>query len=206
MHPQGTLRFSQRLLPLRLPLDKLGTQQPSDARRFELLVTSPGLESKGDVREGFAMAQFQELDDATKLSRPSFEKQPAGLDMGAAGSDLRADHMALRVVRYEEIIIDGEFRKHPSLAPPSGMFVHHIKGAAVARSDLSHARGARLNPFGQHGIEVGGEPHVVAHVDSNRTVTEFASAAEARAHMARLIDEDRTLSGKLHVIPAFEAA
>jgi hypothetical protein len=36
LHPLGTLRFSQRLLPLGLDLDKLGTQRPSDAKRFEL--------------------------------------------------------------------------------------------------------------------------------------------------------------------------
>src|SRR5262249_7488369 len=139
MDPQGTLRFSQRLLPLGLPLDKLGTQKPSDAKQFDLHVASAGLEKKDDVREGFAMAQFQNMDDATKLSRPSFERQVSGLDMGAPGASLDSDHMALRVVRYETILIDGEFRKHqPRVTPSSGLFLHGLKNAAVARRSEEH--------------------------------------------------------------------
>ena len=53
------------------------------------------------------------MDDATKLSRPSFEQAKGGLELGSSGATLKADHMALRVVRYEEIIVDGTRRWAP---------------------------------------------------------------------------------------------
>ncbi len=210
MHPLGTLRFSQRLLPLGLPLDKLGAQRPSDANAFEILVATPSLEQKAEVREDFAMAQFQDMDDATKLSRPSFEKNPGGLDLGARGAELAADRMALRVVRYEEILIDGEFRKHQPLRPPrGGLFFHELKGAAVKRAATSNGRKRQLNPFDDAGALVRGEPHTVASVDTNRPYTdaaEFASEAEARAHLDALIQADPRLAATLHVIPSYEVA
>jgi hypothetical protein len=210
MHPLGTLRFSQRLLPLGIPLDKLGTQRPSDAKEFELLVATPDLESKGEVREGFAMAQFQDMDDATKLSRPSFEQNPSGLDIGAAGDPLATDHMAVRNVRYEEILIDGEFRKHQPLRRPlGGLFLHELKGAAIKRGELSDERKKQLDPFRDGGVSVKSEPHTVAAIDTNQpyvAAAEFASEAEARAHLASLIAADPRLSNKLHVIPSYEVA
>lgn len=208
MHPVGTLRFSQRLLPLELELDKLGSQQPSDAHRFELVVTSDALEEKAEIRENFAMAQFLELDDAAKFSRPSFEPQVGGVAIGAEGDELATDHMALRLVRYEEILIDGEHLKHSVRPPASGLFNRQLLGAAIKKSELSKAHRRRLNPF-EDAIEVVNEPYAVVDVDTNRVhgaVQRFATQAEARAHLDRLVAGDRRLAGKLQVVPEFEVA
>lgn len=208
LHPLGTLRFSQRLLPLDLTLDKLGNQRPSDARRFAISVASPQLEAKGDARERFALAQYQDMDDATKLSRPSFEQAKGGLELGSSGATLKADHMALRVVRYEEIIVDGEYKRHQALGTQNGaLFTHQLNGAAIAKSRFSQARGSKLDPFQGDKVKVGGEPHTLVDSDTNRPVAgDFATEAEAREHLGRLVAADRKLAGRLQVIPAFEAA
>ncbi len=211
LHPLGTLRVTQRLVPLGIPLDKLGTQKSSDARRFELLVGGGSLEKKADVRERFAMAQFQDMDDAAKLSRPSFEPGTGGMDLGVAGASLATDHMARRIVRYEELIIDTEYKRHQRVRKLNpGLFVHDLRGSAVARSPLSKTYRSQLDPFGADKVAVAGETYVVANVDTNTphagTPLTFGSEPEARDHMAKVVGADPSAAGKLHVIPASEAA
>ena len=211
LHPLGTLRVTQRLMPLGIPLDKLGTQKSSDARRFELLVGGGSLEKKSDVREKFAMAQFQDMDDAAKLSRPSFEPGTGGMDLGVSGEPLAADHMARRIVRYEEILIDTEYKRHQRVRKLNpGLFVHDLKGSVIARSALSQAARSRLDPFGADKVAVVGDTYIVASVDTNLphggAALTFASETEARDHMSKVIDGDPSAAGNVHVIPTSEAA
>jgi hypothetical protein len=209
MHPLGTLRVSQRLLPLGLGLDKLGTQKPSDAKRFDLQVTAGGLEKKSDAREKFAMAQFLNMDDATKLSRPSFEPGNGGLELGAAGAQLATSHMAHRVVRYEVILIDGEYKLHQKKSRFStGLFAHHLKGSAITRNQMSSAQRVKLNPFGDDSVKVVGDKYTVAHTDTNRAystaATDFGSHAEASDYLAQLASLDPVAARTMHVIPSCE--
>ena len=210
MHPLGKVRLSQRLLPLGLTLDKVGTQKPSDAKRFEVVVTGGGLEKKNDARENFAMAQFLNMDDATKLSRPSFEPGTGGLELGASGAQLATSHMARRVVRYEEILIDGEFKKHQKKSLFStGLFAHHLNGAAITLSVLSAAHQAKFNPFAADTIAMTGEAYTIVHADTNQAfgaTTTFGSESEARDHLAQMAATNPTEARSLSVIPAWEVA
>jgi hypothetical protein len=209
MHPLGTLRVSQRLMPLGLGLDKMGTQNPSDAKRFDVLVTGGGLEKKNDVSESFAMAQFVNMDDATKLSRPSFEPGTGGLELGAAGAQLTTSHMARRKVRYEQILIDGEFKKHQRKSLFStGLFSHYLNGSAVTASILSAAHRTRFNPFGEDTVTLPGAAYTIVHTDTNRAfaATSFTSEAEAHDQLAQLVSANPAAAMTLQVIPAWEVA
>src|SRR5690606_18461104 len=69
LHPLGALRIAQRTLPLGIQVDKVGNSPVSDAHRFSVSVHAPGLAPTGPAPvEKFAIAQFQELSDAEKLS------------------------------------------------------------------------------------------------------------------------------------------
>ena len=213
MHPLGMLRVSQRLLPLALRLDKVGTQKPSDAKRFEILVTGGGLEKKGEVREKFAMAQFLDMSDAEKLSRPSYQPGTGGLDLGAAGAQLATSHMARRKVRYEEILIDGEFKLHQKKSIFStGLFAHHLKGSTITTSRLSAAHRDRFNPFGDDRVTVPEEAYTIVHADTNRAFTaavpagSFSSEAEARDHLAQFASANPAEARNLQIVPAWEVA
>lgn len=115
LHPIGVLRVTQRALPLDLTLDKVGTQKPSDVNRLKVTVGGGGLVKKGDVKERFAPAQYQDMDDARKLSRPAYGPENGGLDLSAAGKPLAASRMVKRIVRYEQIVIDTGFKRSRSL-------------------------------------------------------------------------------------------
>ena len=59
----------------------------------------------------FAIAQYQNLDDATKLSRPSYQALNGGVEISVAGQQLKSSHAVRRIVRYEQIIIDNNYKR-----------------------------------------------------------------------------------------------
>src|SRR5439155_10753286 len=56
MHPLGSLRISQRFVPLDATLDRVGAQRPSDGKLFSLDAASTTFAKRGDVDEQFAPA------------------------------------------------------------------------------------------------------------------------------------------------------
>jgi hypothetical protein len=149
LHPVGVLQVSQRLVPLELLLDRVGTQKPSDVNRLSVEVVGGGLAKQADALEQFALAQFQDMSDADKLSRPAFTPEPGGLYLSSAGQQLSSSRMVKRIVRYEQIIIDTNFKRFARrfVRFPAVLFELFLKGAAVTRSDLAMARKKQFRPF-----------------------------------------------------------
>lgn len=211
LHPLGVLRVAQRAVPLELKLDQVGSQKPSDVNRLSISVSGGGLERKADAFERFAPAQFQTFADADKLSKPAFSPQKAGLDLSAAGADVRSSVMVKRIVRYEEIIIDNNFKRFARrFRSYSGvLFEHFLAGNSAARSEVSHASKRRLQPF-EEKIAVSDDTYAVAFQSNNQTYAAeagtFRSEASARDYLSRKIAEDHTLADTLHVIPSSERA
>ena len=110
LHPLGTLRVSQRAVPLDLKIDKVGNQKPSDANLFELTATA-GLVKANDADEQFAKAQFLNMSDADKLSQRAFDPMHGGLLLASGAQQLGSTKMGKRKVRYEEIIIDSNYKR-----------------------------------------------------------------------------------------------
>ena len=146
----GTLRISQRALPLEIKLDKVGGQKPS-GRQSSISGgrKGGGLAKKNDAFEPFAPAQFQNFSDADKLSKPAFAPEHSGLDLSAAGVEMRSSVMVKRIVRYEEIIIDSNFKRFQRRFRNyfGVLFNFFLNGAAVTRSNLSQAVQTKYKPF-----------------------------------------------------------
>lgn len=210
LHPLGTLQISQRLLPLDLTLDKLGTQKPSDANHFELAVNTSGLGKKGNAEERFAIVQFQNMKDADKITRPAFENQHAGLELSVEGNQLRTSRMVRRAVRYEEIIIDTNFKRfvRKFRAIIGILFSHLLKGNAISKVKGSQAYQQKVKPFGSDTIKVAGDSYTVAFNSDNKPFSKsamsFGSEALAREFLANQVKESPDLATSLHVIPEFE--
>jgi hypothetical protein len=209
LHPVGTLRLSQRAVPLDLPIDKIGTQKPSDAKRFSLSVTGGGLAKRADVIESFAPAQFQDFPDSAKLSKPAYEPDHGGIELSAAGAQLDSGVLVKRIVRYELITIDTNFRRFlkPFFGFSGVLFAHLLDGASIARSPLSRFEQKRRQPFDDK-VDARPETFVVASQADNRAVhaEAFASESMARDFLAQRVAADPTQDGSLHVIPSFERA
>jgi hypothetical protein len=208
LHPLGSLRVSQKAVPLGLAITRVGAQRPKDANRFALGVAGGGLARVGDAAERFAPAQFLDLDDAAKLSRPAFESMQGGISLSVQGQSLASAHAVMRVVRYEEIVVDTNYRRFSRrLTRFAGvLFEHFLRGNSASLSPLSRRGRDERVPFADV-VQVRDGGYVVASTHDNSPVAPvFASDAAARDDLAGRLAADPGLAGELHVIPAFEAA
>jgi hypothetical protein len=207
LHPVGTLQISQRFAPLNQPLDRIGAQRPSDVNRVTASVQTDGLSVLGATREQFAAAQYRDMDDAAKLSAPSYEPLESGVELGGAGQPWATGRAAQRNVRYETIIIDTALEARSRFFRFwDVLFVHFRAGAAVARATPSLANERRLQPFATT-VTVREDQFTVAWQADNTPYTStatFGSYAEAQAHAEASMRQDATLAGAIHVIPGVE--
>src|SRR5207302_893663 len=124
-------------IPLDVRIDRVGAQRPSDGKRFSVApVQGSGLEGVSVTGDQFAMAQFQDMDDATKLSRPAYENQDAGLELTAEQGAIASPRVVRRSARYELHIIDN----HPPNPPHAAVAATAANGAGAARRAMSLAR------------------------------------------------------------------
>lgn len=209
LHPLGSLRVSQRAVPLGLDIDKVGNQKPADAKHLELKPIA-GLVSSGTAQEQFAKAQFIDMSDAEKLSQRAFDPLDAGLILSAGTQQLGATRLAKRRVRYEQIIIDSNylrFRRRFKLFT-RGFFDHFLKGAAVTQSKLSKHYQSQLDPFvDKVAINDGG--FAVVRMENNQPFSSqsyFTSETQAHQYIAAQVTQNPGLHDSLQVVPQYEAA
>ncbi len=113
LHPLGTLTVKQGIVPLNLDISRFGQSAPAGARRFTISSVNLGGQSQTTepVKEFFAPAQFIEMSDDEKLSRPSFEALAAGVSIGSAEFAFSADAndwLEVEAIEFETITMDKE--------------------------------------------------------------------------------------------------
>ena len=210
LHPLGSLRVSQRAVPLDLKIDKVGNQKPSDANEFKITPTA-GLVKAGDAEEQFAKAQFLNMSDADKLSQRAFDPLHGGVLLSAGAQQLGAAKMAKRRVRYEQIIIDTNYKRFRRRFKifTSGFFDHFVKSSAISNSLLSNNYAAKLDPF-EDKVKVREGGFTVALVENNRPYSThaafFSSEALANQFIAAQAAIQPELYETLHVVPQYEAS
>jgi hypothetical protein len=205
----GSLRVSQRAVPLDLHLDTVGNQPVADVERVSVAVSDPALRRLDDAEEPFATAQFQAMTDAEKLASPAFEDQNAGVLLGVDGDDIATSHAVKRAVLHELIIIDSNFKEHLArfFGVTLALFTHFLRGNATARSPLSQERAQTLDPFGSR-ISVGAATYVVANARDNTPVGDqavFTSKAKADDFVRAEVQRDPALRDSIHVLRTTEA-
>ncbi len=208
LHPVGFLRISQRKVPLDLTLDKFGSQKPSDANKFSLGLQPNGLDVKAEAEEQFAIAQFQEMDDQKKLSQPDFEMQQSGLELSVGGQQLKTGLAVKRIIRYEKIIIDTNFKRFVLRFFNQFvlLFTHFLKGNAVTKLTISQHQQRQKQPF-EEKIRVDANAYTVANVMDNTPFnggSTFRSQASAREYLNDQIAQNPNLQASLHIIPENE--
>jgi uncharacterized protein DUF6603 len=206
LHPLGSLFVHQRLVPLDIAVDKVGSERSADVSRLSLSVAGGGLVRVADAHDRFALAQFQDLGDDQKLSLPAFTDEHAGLELAGDGGALASTRAVRRSARYETTVIDTPGSSTSSFVDYTGtLFAHLLAGAAVARSPLAQAERSLRRPFAER-IQVTGETFVVACTEDNVAVSDtFSSQAQARAHLGDLLAADPNRIEELHVLPTMEA-
>jgi hypothetical protein len=125
LHPLGTLTVKQSIVPLDIDISRFGQAAPAGARRFTISSVSLGEPSQTTrpVKEFFAPAQFFEMSDDEKLSRPSFEPMAAGMSIGSeefAFTSDADDWLEVDTIKFETIIMNKE--KKESRRDPKNLY------------------------------------------------------------------------------------
>jgi hypothetical protein len=218
LHPVGTLRISQRKIPLNFTMDKVGNQRPSDVNELKVEASVNGSNlAISEIEEKFAIGQFKDLDDSNRLSSPAFEPLDGGVEMAVEGEQIKTSQAVKRVIRYESIIIDSYYKRFVKpffeffVAGFTGLyeflFEHFMAGNAVTKSELSNFHKKRMQPFDEV-IQVKPHEYSVAFNTDNKPMdgeaASFTSQAKATQFMEKRIQDDPKLADKLHVIPNTE--
>jgi len=130
---------------------------------------------------------------------------------------LKTSWAVRRVIHYETIIIDNNFKRHIKtffaffVSGYSGLneflFVHFLKGSAVAKSVHSKNHKEKFKPYAEVVQVKGNEYSVASNIDNkaiDSAATRFSSQAKAIEFMNGQISNDPTLKNKIHVIPNTE--
>jgi hypothetical protein len=207
MHPAGSLVVQQKLLPLKVNFDKIGNQKTSDVQKIEITTATSSGEPLTiiDVDENFARAQYQNLSDAEKLSKPSFERMPGGVSLTMGANTIKNGKLVRKKVKYETTIIDKE-----PVKPKKGLFfgqigilfANFLKGNSVSKSVLSKNYSEKLQPFNEK-MDVLQEGYTVAFQANNKAYTTgatFTSEMMAQTFMQDQIAKNPSLQKEVHII------
>jgi hypothetical protein len=216
LHPSGSLMVQQKLMPLSVNIDKVGNQKTSDIRKA--VISGAFTENNGtqsaleisEVKENFARAQYQELKDSEKLSKPSFEKMPGGVRISMGNNTIRNGQMVRKKVEYDLTIVDKEpvkpYKYGKFFTEIEALFTNFLKGGAVAKSVLSLSHHKKLQPF-EEKLDVLEEGYTVAFQSDNKAFDEsatFSSEMMAQSYMQDQIIKNPSLKGEVHIILNFE--
>jgi hypothetical protein len=211
LHPVGRLKISQKVVPLNVRIDRLGSQRPSDGREFKLEQVTPA--ASGSIpQEAFAPAQFFDLTDEQKLTSASFKELDSGIRIGDAAG-LHTGYGAAREVKYELKYIDSQREQRLSGAKNlfevnAGAFNTWTLQGAIAQSELSFAR-RRKSSLAPPAVAVAPESFAIVNSGDLKLFDELSLLGNERAAAARLnqlIETNPALRGTIQVVPAFEMA
>jgi hypothetical protein len=207
MHPAGSLVVQQKLLPLKIKFDKIGNQKTSDVQKIEITkaISSGDALTIKDVEENFARAQYQNLSDAEKLSKPSFEKMPGGVSLTMGANTIKNGKLVRKKVKYETTIIDKEpVRRLKGLffGQLGILFANFLKGNSISKSVLSQNYAEKLQPFNEK-MNVLEQGYTVAFQANNKSYTTgstFTSEMMAQTFMQDQIAKNPSLKKEVHII------
>jgi hypothetical protein len=212
LHPAGSLVVQQKLIPLEILFDKVGNNKTDDVKMVEITDADIGGTSLKctDVNDYFARAQYQTLSDADKLSKPSFEQMPGGVQLSSNDNKAENGKMVRKNVLYEITIIDKEpvkpFKKGILYQPNDLLFTHFLKGTSITGSVLSKSYQSKLKPFDDK-MSVKQDGFTVAFQSNNKAYDHkatFSSEMEADTYMKQQVNLNPNLKKDLHIIPNYE--
>jgi hypothetical protein len=212
--PVGVLRGHQKVLPLNRKLTKFGEAKLEGVDHFDVsrVAIGTGTVTHGVVTDFFAAGQYQDLTDAEKLSRDSYESMDSGV---AIGSGTASNGFTRSVpVEYETIIIDAP----EGVAAPFRDFLTRRLGIHVLANDSLVARSARV--YGAHITATGREgglavasqlqleedDYVIAGTRDLSDSSLVAATTKSRAHdvLAAHLAAHPGESGHWQVVPLHE--
>jgi hypothetical protein len=132
--------------------------------------------------------------------------EKSGAELSVAGKATRTGMMTKRTVRYEQIIIDTNYKRFTRrfFRFFGVLFNQFMRGNAVALSPLSREYARQLDPWDEP-LVLKQEGFAVVTNHNNKAVSQiFSSETEARDFLHSAAAMDANLAATLDVVPQFE--
>jgi hypothetical protein len=196
VHPYGQLSARQQAVPIGIPITRIGQSHVVGGTATVTLTPSAGTPAATPTTGHFAAAQFTDLTDDQKLSRPSFESYQDGISFGATGTVLSSENAV--AASYETVIIPSQ-RRAPRVALDPRLFAHGLTVGSVARSGLHFAS---LNDGSGQRVTLTDPTYRVAAADTLTSLTPQPVASSALAHQiaAGMANQRRVLVVGAHEV------
>ncbi len=205
--PVGVPAVRQTIVPLNRKLDRFAEGRIGGPGRYDVRAARVGSApaTHRPMHEMFAAAQFEQMSDAEKLSRPSFEKMDAGALVASDAISVGPKTQGAGL--YEQIKLGGD-ETPTTTSLPSEQLV------AGSRNAASSLRGLRIQGSDRFTPALGTPPRVVLADEffvatsrdslrpASRATPETAGAASA---LVQLLAEESGGASLFQVAPAFEA-
>ncbi|PVG80870.1 hypothetical protein DDE18_21040 [Nocardioides gansuensis] len=196
LHPLGKLRLTQTIAPLGVPLARFGRAAVADGGPVTVTV-SADLATPTPAEELFAAAQYFDLTDDEKISKPPFVPHHAGYELGGQAWAPLADPLTVDVV-YEES--DGHERPPAGSRSLGALGEEFLAWSVVGAAGRSHAQQVPVaRPLA--GLKVTPTSYAVADAATGTAVAaavtglEGAFGASARVSADRVVMADYELAG-----------
>ena len=214
--PCATLTVTQKVVPLDRQITAFAQGRPEGTDRFEITrvvlgATTVPTVQLAPVKEWFAPAQFEEMSEPDKLSRPGFEQMVGGVSVGA--KTIRAGAPLVRALDYDTVVVvNGQPQQEAPRYRPT--FVQQIEGtlsSAAARPPLQVTGPAAFAPRAGTAprLQLVNETFVIASTDdltARWDVSAAGTRGQAELALRAYLAAHPGEAGKLQVVPAFEVA
>ncbi|MBL8685322.1 MAG: hypothetical protein JNK05_39450 [Myxococcales bacterium] len=204
--PVGVPAVRQTIVPLNRKLDRFAEGRIGGPGRYDIRAARVGTASatQRPAHELFAAAQFEQMSDAEKLSRPSFEKMDAGALLASDAISVGPKSQGAGL--FEQIKLGDDETPTTATLPREQLL-------ASSRSGASSLRGLRVQGSDRFAPPVGSAPrvaladelYVAVRRDSlqpaERSAPETAGAASA---LVQWLAEESGGASLFQVAPAFE--
>lgn len=206
VHPLGHMTIQQGIVPLGVPVTRIGTARPAGGPTAVYLgpaTLTGGLSpAQAPVTGQFARAQYFDLTDDEKLSAPSYEPFQAGIEL--ASETVRLGLARQTDVKYETILVGAETPQ-----PPSGLDLSHlawvVASGAVGRSGLHDVQ---VNAGPDQSVRIAPRASVVVDTATMRPATDVLASAATRTvaeqALASVAAADPARARRLQVVGAHE--
>jgi uncharacterized protein DUF6603 len=215
-HPLSRLTFSQTVVPLGLTMEKYGDTVIAGPNRFDITkvtvggstVTAPTL-----AREHFARAQFLNMSDEDKLTKPSFEEMSSGVEFSSTDYHVSASSLSFPM-EYETVYLDIDPLK-PGVTRPESKLAKlrqsHAQVTALAGQGAAarapQRMGERVRSHTAARVSVTAPPLAAISVDA--LVVDPKVPMTGQAETVTMIAEQRlpaSVAGRAQLVEAFECS
>lgn len=190
VHPYGRLAVRQQKAPIGIPITRIGKSYVAGGTTTISLSPVDGTPESKPTMGKFAAAQFIDLSDHDKLSRPSFESYQDGVSFGS--SQVAISQETTETSSYETVFVPDtpriRLRATSFSTLQSALLLHAFDVGSIARSGLHYAT---LNDGPRHAVGVRDPGYRVVAADTLAPALSqtFRSSAAAHAAAAAIADK-----------------